>query len=419
MAEFNTTEALATTIELYDRKLSKSFEQETMLFNLFQKLPHLRTNQKGRVFPIYVYPNPSINWRGESGAFPPGGTHKTKQMRVFYARPAISRRIGGDVLDLTSEDSIIDAFSDGMDMDYETLMKDMSQETFSDGTGLKAVVASVSGSTVTFATPLGVLRLLPNGQYKFYNPSTGAARAGGVMTIADNGLTPSAKTATFTSAVNGAVVAGDALAWSDSYLNSLTGLEKLVSNDTGDFQGVSRADVYNLRSPNLDAASRRLSLTLIDQQELQVSIRAGKLKTGIDHIYVCHQTQLQAYRDLGRNYQEYQSGTKFDGGNGGIDNQTANGRRIWVDVDCKVSDWWMLNLKAFVYCELAKLGLISPDGMKLRMVPGYDSSGNGAWLDSDVYMVGAKFDLGLLLPQTCSRMYNLDTTGLVDPHASY
>ena len=63
--------------------------------------------------------------------------------------------------------------------------------------------------------------------------------------------------------------------------------------------------------------------------------------------------------------------------------------------------------------------MISPDGMKLRMVPGYDSSGNGAWLDSDVYMVGAKFDLGLLLPQTCSRMYNLDTTGLVDPHASY
>lgn len=418
-AEVNTTELLATTIELYDKKLNKSFEQELMVFNLFKKLPHLKTNMKGRVFPIYTSPNPSINWRGESGAFPPGGTHKAKQMRVFYVRPAIARRLSGDSLDLTSEDSIIDAFSDGMDMDYETLMRDMNEEIFSDGTGLKAVVSSVSGSTITFALPLGVLRLLERGDYKVYNPSTGAARAGGTITIAEGGLTPAARTALFTVAINGAVVANDHIARPDSYLNSLTGLEKLVSNDTGDFQGVSRADVYTLRSPNLDAASRALSLTLIDQQELQVSVRAGKLKTGIEHIYVTHQSQLQAYRNLGRNYQEYQSGTKFDGGNGGIDNQTANGRKIWVDVCCKTSDWWMLNLQAFVYCEFTKLGLISPDGQKLRLTPGYDSSGVGAWLDSGVYMIGAKFDIGLLLPQTCSRMYSLDTTGLISPHDSY
>lgn len=419
MAEVNTTELLATTVELYDKKLTKEFEQEAMLINLFQKLPHLKTNMKGRVFPVYVSPNPSLNWRAESGAFAPGGTHKTKQFRVFYTRPGITRRFSGDALDITDQDSIIDVLSDGMDMDYETLLRDINEETFSDGTGVKAIVSSVSSATITFALPLGVLRLLDRGDYKVYNPSTGAARAGGIITISEGGITPSARTALFTAAINGAVTAGDHLARPDSYLNTITGLEKLVSNDTGDLQGISRADVISIRSPNLDAASRALSLTLIDQQELQVGIRAGKLKSGVDHIYVTHHSQLQAYRNLGRNYQEYQSGTKFDGGNGGIDNQTANGRKIWVDVCCKTSDWWMLNLKAFVYCEYSKLGLISPDGQKLRLVPGYDANGAGAWMDSGVYMLGGKFDIGILEPRSCSRMYSLDTTGLVSPHDSY
>lgn len=417
MTEVNMFEFLATTAELTEKKLGKSFEQEPMIFNEFKKLPHVRTNQKGRIFPIYTSPNPAINWRGESGAYPGGGTHKAKQMRVFYARPGISRRMSGDVLDL-GEDAIIDAFTDGMDMDYDTLMKDMNQEIFGDGTGTKAVLGTVASNPVfALSVPRGATFLLDNGRYQIFNPSTGVARSSQILLVAENGVDRTALTVTFTTTASGSPQIGDVIAWENSYLNSLTGLENLVDNGTGDFQGVSRGDAHSLKSPNLDAAGARLGLSKIDQQELQVIIRAGKMGSTKKHVYVTHPTQLQAYRELGRNYQEYQSGTKFDGGNGGIENQAANGRQIWIDVDSKNTDWWLLDFNAFVVCELAKLGLVNKDGQRLRMIPAFQADGaSGSHLDSYIYYVEAKFDVGLLLPQNCSRMFSLDTTGLVSPH---
>lgn len=417
MTEVNSVELLATTMELYDEKLNKSFEQERFIFNEFKKMPAQKTNQKGRVFPIYVNANVSINWRNEGGALPPGDTHKAKQMRVFYVRPAIGRRMSGDALDLSNVESIIDVLSDGMDMDNETLMKDINQEIFGDGTGVKAVIAGVgSNPTITFAEPRGVDLLNEGGQYQTFDPATGLARSASVSTLSYGGLDKPGLAATFNATVPGTPQVGDHIAWAGSYLNSLTGLEQLVSDGTGDFQGVSRADVHSLRSPNLDAASSRLSLSKIDQQEIIVGIRAGRLKLNNRHIYVTNNIQIQAYRDLGRNYQEYASGSSFDGGNGGIDAQTANGRKIWTDVDCKSTDWWMLNLEAFVMCELTPFGIINKDGMKLRMIPGFTSGGVGTFLDAYAYYIGWKGDIGLLLPQTCSRMYSLDTTGLSSTH---
>ena len=87
-----------------------------------------------------------------------------------------------------------------------------------------------------------------------------------------------------------------------------------------------------------------------------------------------------------------------------------------VEPECKTSDWWFLNWNAFVLCEFTKYGLISPDGLQLRMVPAFSSAGAGSFVDASVYMIGGKFDLGIVLPQTCSRMYDLDTVGLVSPH---
>jgi len=417
MPEVNMTEYLATTLEEVEKVITQTFEQEASTLAEVQKLPHVPTNQKGRVFPLMTSPNPDIKYRDESGAYASGGTHKAKQMRVFYARIGITRRISGDVLDLGDRGTLINAFTDGMDMDITTLMKDINQEVWSDGTGLKAVVTSVSTVTITCALPLGVLRILENGKYQFYDPATGAARSATVFTVIEGGVNRTSRTITLSASAAGlGITAGDHIAWEDSYLKTITGMEKLVADDTGDFQGVSRALVPSLRSPNVDASNRRLTLSLIDQQELQIVFRAGKMKTGNKQAYRVNPTQLQAYRDLGRNYQEYASGTKFDGGNGGIENQTANGRKIEIDVDIKYSDWWLLDMSKFRWCELRPLGIVDRDGHKLRMVPGYSSAGAGSFLDSNVYMIDMKGDLALLEPRYCSRMLNLDTTGLTSPH---
>lgn len=416
MPEVNMTELLATTMEEMEKDMGQSFEQKAKMLKMMMKMQALPTNQKGRTFPVYTDPNPSIRYRNESGAFAPGDTHKAKAMKIFYARLGITRRLSGDVLDLGDRGTIINAFTDGMDMDINTLLKDINQEVWSDATGTKALYASGTGTaTLTFSLPLGALRLLKGGQYQFYDPATGAARSATIYTISSVDKTN--RQATFTTTVSG-LTAGDAIAWVGSYLNTITGMEKLIADDTGDFQGVSRSDVPSLKSPNVNANSRRLTLSLVDQQEIQLGIRAGEL--GSDDLsqatYWTHPTQVQAVRDLGRNYQQYQSGTNFDGGNGGINNQTLNGRKINTDVDCKYTDLWLLNMKDFRYCELRALGIVDRDGRKIRLVPGYDSAGAGSWLDSGVYMIDTKFDVGNVAPQRSSRMYSLDTTGLTSPH---
>lgn len=416
MAEVNTTEALATTRQIMDEELQKSFEQEAALRNLFKKVRVKRTNQKGLAVAVYTSPNPSINYRDEGAELPAGGTHKAKQWRVFYARPAIGRRTTGDVYDLSSQDSIINWYTDTLQMDYLTWEKDQNRELFGDGTGAKAFVSSGAGSaTITMTSPLGVLFLLDGAQYQFFNPTTGAERtgAGTVYTLlSDGALNKSAMTATFTTSVSGSVQAGDAVAYKNSYLMSVTGLEQLVSDATTDLQGVSRGTVPSTKSPNLNASSKRLSLTLIDQQELQVSIRMGSTKLNGRRMIVCHESQIQAYRDTGRNYQRWQSGGSYDGGMGGLNNQTANGYMLYPDVDCKFNDWWHLNLDAFAMVIFKPLGRLNKDGLERRMVP----TANETFKDSYLEWAECKYEYLITMPQSCSRMYNLDTTGLVSPH---
>ncbi len=415
--EYNMQEALATTLELVNRKLRQSFEQELLLYNQFAKVEKAKTNQRGYRIAIYTSPNVSINNRPESGLLPAGGTHKNKEMRVFYARPAIARRLSGDVLDLDNQDTLLRALTDGMDLDYATFKKEIEQQMFGDGTGLKGVVASVATAVVTMAEPYGADQFNDGAQLQFYNPATGLARSATVRTVAQGGVDKPNLQVTFTADVSGdGIQAGDHVTWANSYLQAITGIKRLVANDTGDFQGVSRGDVPNMKSPNLDALSQRLSLSKIDQQELQVVQRTGKMDGASGHVYVSGNTQIMAYRELGRNYQWYVSGSKFDGGNGGISNQAPNGRAIMFAPDCDKDRFYLLDFSGFFMVELKKFGILGHDGQRLRMVPGYDNTGTGSFFDSNVYFVDWKGDIGLYEPQKQSVIINLDGTGLVSSH---
>lgn len=421
--EYNMQEALATTYELVDKKLRKQYEQETLLLNEWQKVQKDPTNQRGRRYPINTSPNASINWRLEGGQLPKGGTHKSKEFRIFYARPAIARRLTGDVLDLDSQDTLLKALTDGMDMDYDTLKKEFNQQIYGDGSGRKGVVNGVSGSSITLKRPQGATQFLDGGNYQFYNPADGAARSATISVVAEGGVSRGtgvtstvAGQVTFTASVPGGVVEDDEVAWAGSYLNSLTGLKKLVSDANEDIQGVDRAVVSSVKSPNIDANGAFLGLSLIDQQELQVGIKAGAANATSRMVIVTSYTQYHRYRDLGRNYQYYMSGQKWDGNYGGIDNMAVNGHKIWRDVDCDEDRFYLLDFAYFVTCELAPLGLMDKDGNRMRMIPAFDTSGEGTFYDANIYFLGAKFDIGLLEPRRCSCITELATDGLVHPH---
>lgn len=414
---YNNQEQLAVTTEIVNNRLAMSFEQKYFLFNIFMKADKKKTNQRGYRMVINTDPNPSISWRDEGGLLPPGGTSKDREMRAFHGRVAIGRRLTGDVLDSPEEYTLLDALTGGLQRDMETLKREINEQIFGDGTGVKAVVASGGGTaTITFQEPMGSLFVYNGGRYQFINPADGAARSATASVVSDGGVDHGNKQAVFTANTPGAVASGDLLVWENSYLNCITGLQKLVSDDNNDFQGVSRSTNKTLKSPNKDASSAYLSLSLIDQQELQVGLRAGEIGAAKNHIYVTHVTQIHRYRELGRNFQMYKSGESFDGGNGSISGQTPNGRKIWDDVCCQNNRWYLLDTSQFYLLERRALSVLDRDGRRVRMIPGFTSAGEGSYYDQVMYHIDWQGEIALHEPQKQSCITNLATAGLVSPH---
>jgi hypothetical protein len=122
--------------------------------------------------------------------------------------------------------------------DIETALAEWNQASYEDGTGVKAVVSSVAGAAtgdIVFAAPFGARRVLNEGRYDFYSPS-GTLRAGGPYTVDADGVDVATSSVDFGGAVNAAVVVGDYLVYEGGYGKSITGLRKIVNNDSGTFQ---------------------------------------------------------------------------------------------------------------------------------------------------------------------------------------
>ena len=217
-----------------------------------------------------VQPNPSLGWFGEGGKYPAGSYGKRVKFSTGFSRVAITSRLTRDVFEGADKSAIINVVTEEIADDTKSVLKEISQQLYGDGSGKKAVVVS-TGTTLAS----GVLGLSPmtsgvhiRGKYDIISGDDSTDRnAGGDNGTVGIGTTlatlsvgaKSNSTATFgTFATNGTftatnlgtltvgsdtgidVVAGDMIVPTGSYQKCITGLDYHISSGVGTWQNISR-----------------------------------------------------------------------------------------------------------------------------------------------------------------------------------
>jgi hypothetical protein len=420
MGTFDQTEARIIMLEIVNPDIAKLFDQSKNLWNILSKADVSDTNTRGVRLVASVRPNPGMKWKGESDRMAVGGTSRRIEMNVTFADFNMAGRITGTAIDTTDRHALAKSLSSRMAEDIETALSEWNQASYEDGSGVKAVVTSGGGTaTITFAAPFGARRVLNEGRYDFYSPA-GVLRAGGPYTVTSTGVDVSTSQVTFSGTVNAAVVAGDYLTYEGSYGKSITGLRKIINNDTGTFQNKSRATEPLLRAVVDDAAGAALSVAAMSALKHKVMYKAsnGVNRAQNDFTMISAPAQHEAYLELGFPLIAYNDG----GGAGknldlGFGTASFEGMPWVLDNVAPDDEIFFLRRNTIKRFELKKLGVLDRGGNTLHLVPGFDSTGVGAHYEEYVYYINAKGELGSTQPNANARLKNLSTTDL--PHGRF
>lgn len=422
MADFNVAEAEVLMLEVVDPDVRKHFEESQVGFKLIPQGKSKFTNTRGVRLVGQVEPNPGMSFYGEGEMYATANTSKKIAMRVFFTRFSMARTLTGDAIDTTSRESLLNALSSGIKEDTATSTKEFNRQFYGDGTGAVASVTGVGSSpTITFAstgsnsTPFGARKVLLRGRYNFIDPATGSIRVTGNA----SGISiPSSRTlstgnVTF-DAVASDVAAGDLLVYENSYNRSIHGLAYHVNNDTGAYQGQSRADYEALRATVIDAAistvAQPLSVAILDKAEYESIYRTGSADKADDLTILSSPTQVAAYKLLGYNLVRYDGpNAKFDAG---LQVNSHNGHPWVIDVDCPNDRIYLLRKETFGKFELKPFGIMKEGGQVLRPIQSYTTGAVGGYFDKFVYYLGGKMDIGCYEPHKNILIKNLDTTNL-------
>lgn len=433
MASLDANEVKAVLTEIVDPRVKLLQDKSAILWNLIDKGDAKETNARGVRIVAEAHSNPSMLWFPEGGKYPPGGTRRFIPMNITYARFAIAARMTRDAMEQPSSDLIVADLLNNVKSDTLTAMKEFNQQSYRDGSGVKAVVQSRDSSTqVTFAIPFRARQLVAEGSYNFYagtarttnsNPYVVGQKIGtGTSTIAaTGGITGSTGQVTFDS-VPADVIIGDIITWENSYGRAIHGLDYIVDNGTGLFQNASRSDFSQLRAIVDDAQGALLSVARLTKLvHMQKYLRGTGTAAGLGKniVIISSPTQINRYEALGDVTSGVPSGA-------GI-NSTPNNRALdlgysaftfkgmtWIeDVDCPDDTIYMLDLDSIDKYQLKPLRVVPLVGNEsgLAPIPGFDANGVGSYYDAAMYVMTGKFDLGSSDPQRNMKIKNLSTAG--------
>jgi len=436
MASLDTTEVRSVLTEIVDPRVKLLQDKSAILWNLIDAGDAKETNARGVRVVAEAQSNPSMLWFPEGGKYPPGGTRRFIPMNITYARFAIASRMTRDAMEQPAAQLIVSDLLNAVKADTRTAMKEFNQQTYRDGSGVKAIVQSRdSGTQVTMALPFRARQLMPEGAYNFYAGNAGTRNAGGqtgatyavgqkigsgTSTIAATGGIVQSTGVTVFDTVPADVMPGDIVTWENSYGRAIHGLDYIVDNGTGLFQNASRSDYAQLRSIVDDAGGAALSVARLNKLMFQIKyLRGTERGTGLGKnlVIVSSPTQVHRYTSLGE-----------IGSNGNILTDLPGGQRIldlgyggvsfmglnWIeDVDCPDDVLYLLDLSSIDKYELKPLKVVPLVGNEsgLAPIPGFDANGVGSYYDAGMYVMTGKFDLGSSDPQRNMKIKNLSTSG--------
>lgn len=451
------TELSVVLREVIEPDVADLVERDDTLYKLMPKGGEI--NGRGVNLLAEVSPNPAIGWFAEGGAYPNGSNSQRIKMNATFARLAITSRMTRDALEGADKMSVINVLTSEITNDMKSALREISQQLYGDGSGVKGIVASVSSETVTFRTGIsdltpdvanyansfGTYNLIPRGEYQFISGDGASDRdagTGGTQTVAVGSVLPIVATsnvATLLSITSGSVAVfddvpdsanilldGDMIVSKGSYGIALKGLDYHISSGTGTYQNVSRASYPSLRCYVLNASNTAITVAMLYKIIFQASYARRNNLTGGEYVILSAPTQTHAYALLGDNSL---SGV---GSKSGIDAMPNGGTFDagfkmfkfagikWIeDIDCPPHKLFMINFNKFKIHEFKPLSKVF-EGNGFMPVPNFTSAGVGSFSDNVLYTATWKGQLCSRDPQFSGvKLDNLSVTGLALPTNSY
>lgn len=453
----NNAELAVILKEITDNEVVDTVRRSSVLKNLIPTEAD-RLNARGTYLFAKVASNYAMKWFGEGGIYPIGGTARRVKMSADFKRFAISTELTRDVLEGENKSAIISAIKDAVLDDTMTAMQEINQQLYGNGTGTKAIVASVSGTNVTFrinasdlvpdeanvGNSYGTSLLKVGGIYNFISGDASFDREAGpgVTTRAVGTVLQQASgntKFTLNSIASGSVgvfsavpddtwtiTDGDMLVNDGSYNQAINGLDYHIDSGTGMYQGVSRASYPTLRAYTLNADNSALSVTMLYRIIMQAKYVRSKDILDENAVILSSPAQQHAYALLGdisvAGYDGSAPKTNLnampDGGT--LDYGYASfkfaGLTWIVDVDCPHHKLFIIKPNKFKLLEFKPLSPVLTGENGFAPVPAFDSTGTGAYADKGVYTMTWKGQLVTNDPANAGvKIDNLAVSGLALP----
>lgn len=429
--------------EIIAKGLHSYINRSAKFYGRLEQGEGMETNSRGVRIVAEVEANPSNRSFAEGGKYAPFSFPRDINMRVFWTRHSKGRGYSRDEYEalMSSQTSIVTGLTRDVKRETADLIKTINIMCQGNGNGVIARVDSTGSPVVTgangtarFAYDAGSYFILPRGRYNWVNPATGLYRVNGgstAFTSTVSGKTSSTQTVTFDTVPSDAA-AGDYLVYEDSYLSALHGIPYHVNNDTGNYQGASRALYENLRSTVVSAAvasvPQPLSTALLDRLEAQTLYIHGTTSDAentSEWQWWASPCQEVAYIRLGDPLHRVIKTATSEVLNLSykLNGKGIQHRHKWeIDsdhADDRIDGLKMSTFKKFI-APGGEPGFISEvNGGYWREVPSFDSSGVGGYFDRTGFYMGFRMDIGNVSPFSNGAITDLATTGLPNKKAAY
>lgn len=438
---FDLSQLQIVSREVIQPEITDLIQKTPFAYNLFPKTSDI--NSRGSFMIATLEDNASIKWFEEGGIYPvPSRTARVK-MNFSFTRLAGTTEITRDVLEGANKETVINTVAEEVVSTTRSLLRELSEQIYNDGSGVKAVAQSASGTLITFyssstyvgtvvpshARTVGSWHIRLRGRYNLIS-GDGSARTGyGTFPVGTVLPIPSTNNVMTCIALNAGALAsfdvvpavilpGDMLVWEDSYNRAIFGLPYHINSGTSAYQGLPTRP-NGLRCFTVDAAGTYLTvghlLRLI--MALQYNRRNDPADSN-EYILISSPTQVHRYHLLAdvsnsgiggaNNLNSMPGAGTIDFGYRSVQFQ---GIRWIIDVDCPDHIIYMLNLQGFKIFEYKPLSAVF-DGNGWMPVPAISGS-LGGYRDRVTYTMTWKGQLACNNPQKYgASIVNLNTAGL-------
>lgn len=412
MAETNLSHVEAVMREYVDPAIKTHPLEMDDLYERIERGQSKPTNSRGRVIVNRVRRSASFGTPGESGPLPVAGRSEFNQFKIFPETVYAGWRLSNLAIDNCNgnEKALINLLSYEMDAAQESVKSKINDLIPLDGTGEIARVKSVSGTTVTCESTaaggnmFGNLKILPNAQLNFYDPTGLAYRTTPTNSIVVGNPDPATSTFVVDS-ISAGVAAGDRVCYAGTYNRYPHGFDALINNGSGMIQGQSRASFPDFRSVVLDAVNADPTVTLFNKMRALFKFRhknADKT-TMVSAIGVKTKYEEQGH-ELSRFARNGSGGTmKLDFGNV----QHGPVGSGWEDYTViQPNTVWFIDFDEFSKYELKPIQSLTVNGQSVWLAV----NSSGQRLDAIEGWRGGRFDFGTELPLAHGRVNNIGTS---------